>query len=89
MRSAPVGLVYVSDLSKISRYFAKDEELRWFISGIDTGFISQNVYLYLTTAKLGTVILGLVNRDKLHEILRLKECEKVVYTQVVGKSLNE
>jgi hypothetical protein len=45
MRSAPVGLVYVSDFSKLSSYFAKDDELRWFISGTDTGFISQNVYL--------------------------------------------
>jgi len=89
MHSAPVGLVYVSDFSKLSSYFAKDDDLRWFISGTDTGFISQNVYLYCAAAKLSTVILGWVNRDKLHEIMRLKECEKVVYTQVVGKSLDE
>jgi hypothetical protein len=35
------------------------------------------------------VILGLVDRDKLHKIMGLKEDEKVVYTQVVGKSLDE
>ncbi len=89
MCSAPVGLVYVSDFSKLSSHFAKDDALRWFISGTDTGFISQNVYLYCAAAKLSTVVLGWVNRDKLHKIMRLKECEKVVYTQVVGKAFDE
>jgi SagB-type dehydrogenase family enzyme len=89
MRSAPVGLIYVSDYSKMKLYLAKDENRKWFVSGTDTGFISQNVYLYCTAANLSTVILGLVNRDKLHEIMGLKEYEKVVYTQVVGKSVME
>lgn len=89
MRSAPVGLIYVSDYSKMKSYLAKDENRKWFVSGTDTGFISQNVYLYCTAANLSTVILGLVNRDKLHEIMGLKEYEKVVYTQVVGKSVTK
>ncbi len=89
MHSAPVGLIYVSDYSKMKTYFAKDENRKWFVSGTNTGFISQNVYLYCTAAKLNTAILGLVNRDKLHEIIGLKEDEKVVYTQVVGKSFDE
>lgn len=89
MRSAPVGLIYVSDYSKMKRYLAKDDNRKWFVSGTDTGFISQNVYLYCAAAKLSTVILGLVNRDKLHEIMRLKDYEKVVYTQIVGKSIDE
>lgn len=89
MCSAPVGLIYVSDYSKMKSYLSKDENRKWFVSGTDTGFISQNVYLYCTAANLSTVILGLVNRDKLHEIMGLKECEKVVYTQVVGKSVTK
>jgi SagB-type dehydrogenase family enzyme len=89
MHSAPVGLIYVSDYSKMTNFLFRDDDRRWFMSGTDTGFISQNVYLYCAAAKLNTVVLGLVNRDKLHEIMRLKEREKVVYTQVVGKSLDE
>jgi SagB-type dehydrogenase family enzyme len=88
MRSAPVGLIYVSDYSKMTNFLFRDDEQRWFFSGTDVGFISQNVYLYCAAAKLNTVVLGLVNRDKLHEFMRLKEREKVVYTQVVGKSLD-
>jgi hypothetical protein len=30
--------------------------------------------------------MGLVNREELHKIMGLDEYEKVVYTQVVGKS---
>lgn len=89
MRLAPVGLIYVSDYSKLSSYFVKDDDEKWFLTGTDAGFVSQNVYLYCAAAKLGTVVLGWVNRDKLHKIMGLKECEKVVYTQVVGKAFNE
>jgi SagB-type dehydrogenase family enzyme len=89
MRSAPVGLIYVTDYSRMTNFLFRNEERRWFFSGTDTGFISQNVYLYCAAAKLSTVVLGLVNRDKLHGIMGLKENEKVVCTQVVGKSLNE
>jgi SagB-type dehydrogenase family enzyme len=86
MQNAPVGLIYVSDFSRLKKYSGKDEERRWFVSGTDTGFISQNVYLYCAVAGLNTVILGLVDRAKLHEVMGLKKCEKVIYTQVVGKA---
>jgi len=86
MRSAPVGLIYVSDYSKLKTFQFKDELNKWYTSTADTGFISQNVYLYCAAANLSTVILGLVDRDKLHKTLELNDYEKVVYTQVVGKS---
>ncbi len=89
MHSAPVGLIYVSDYSKMTNFLFRNDDQRWFTSGSDTGFISQNIYLHCAAAKLSTVVLGLVNRDKLHKIMNLKEHEKVVYTQVVGKSLDE
>lgn len=89
MSSAPLGLIYVSDYSKLKTFLFKDDNRKWFTSTTDTGFISQNVYLYCAMAKLSTVIIGLVNREKLHQIMRLKDYEKVVYTQVIGKSLNK
>ena len=89
MHSAPVGLVYVSDYSKMTSFFFRDDDQRWFFSGTDAGFVSQNVYLYCVAAQLSTVVLGLVNREKLHAVMGLKEHEKVVYTQVVGKSMDK
>lgn len=89
MRSAPLGLVYVSDHSRMKIYFGKDEDKKWFFSGTHAGYVSQNVYLYCAAANLNTVVLGLVNRDKLHEIMGLKEHEKVVFTQVVGRPVEK
>lgn len=87
MKSTPAGLIYVSDYSKLKGYVGTDDKRKWFIAGTETGFISQNVYLYCASAKLNTAVIGLVNREKLQEIMGLKEYEKVVYTQAVGKAL--
>jgi SagB-type dehydrogenase family enzyme len=89
MKSAPVGLIYVSDYSRLKSYVGTDDNRKWFVAGTETGFISQNVYLYCASAKLNTAIIGLVNREKLQEIMGLKKHEKVVYTQAVGKSIDE
>jgi len=87
MQSAPVGLIYVSDYAAMTSIFFTDDSKRWFMSGVDTGFISQNVYLYCAAANLSTVVLGLVNREKLHTLMNLKESEHVVLTQVVGHAI--
>ena len=88
MHSAPVGLIYVADFSKMTNFLYKSDDERWFMATTDTGFISQNVYLYCATGNLSTVVLGLVKRDKLHDLMGLEECEKIVFTQVVGRSLD-
>ncbi len=89
MQSAPLGLIYVSDHSRMIMYFGKDEDKKMFFSGTHAGYVSQNVYLYCAAAKLNTVVLGLVDRDKLHSIMNLKDHEKVIFTQVVGKSIDK
>ena len=55
-----------------------------FYSGIDAGYISQNLYLYCASAKLSTVVLGSVNRDEVSKLLNLGEKQKVVVAQPVG-----
>ncbi|MFW5711174.1 MAG: nitroreductase family protein [Spirochaetota bacterium] len=65
---------------------ARRSRRKWFVSGTDAAFISQNVYLYCTAAGLSTVVLGLVNREQLHEQMELEAHEKVMYTQVVGQA---
>mgnify|MGYP000878519408 FL=1 len=87
MHSAPMGLIYVADFSKMTNFLYKTDEQRWFMATADTGFISENVYLYCAAARLSTVLLALVKRDKLHAEMGLPECEKIVFTQVVGYSL--
>jgi SagB-type dehydrogenase family enzyme len=89
MKSAPVGLIYVSDFSRLKGYVGTDNNRKWFVAGTEAGFISQHVYLYCASARLSTAVIGLVDRDKLKEVMALREFEKVVYTQAVGKSLDE
>ena len=84
MQSAPVGLAYVADLTRMTGPFLKSDEAKRFIAWVDTGYISQNVYLYCAAANLGTVVLALIDRDTLHKRMKLREHEKIVLTQVVG-----
>jgi len=84
MKGAPMGLVYVADLSRMTGPFLRSDQAKQFSAWVDTGFVSQNVYLYCTAAGMGSVALLLINRDNLREALRLKEHEKIVMTQAVG-----
>jgi SagB-type dehydrogenase family enzyme len=89
MKSAPLGLIYVSDFSRLKGYVGINDNRKWFVAGTEARFISQNVYLYCALTQLSTAIIGLVDLDKLHQIMELPEWEKVVYTQVIGKQMNE
>jgi SagB-type dehydrogenase family enzyme len=79
--SAPLNLVYVADLAKITR---DSEEEKNFYSAIDTGFISQNVYLYCASEGLATVVRAQVNREALAEALGLRPDQKIIVAQTVG-----
>lgn len=84
IKSAPMGLVFVADLSRMTSPFLKNKEAQRFCAWVDTGYISQNVYLYCAASGLGTVALSLVNRDELHQRMQLQEHEKIVLTHAVG-----
>ena len=78
---APVNLIYVSDYSQMTKASEEDME---FYSGINTGFISQNVYLYCASESLNTVVRAWVDRDALHKLIGLKPKQHVVAGQTVG-----
>lgn len=78
---APVNLIYVADYSKMGDM---PEETKKFYSAADTGFISQNVYLYCASEGLSTVVRGLVERDALLEVMKLHSDQHVVLAQTVG-----
>lgn len=79
-QTAPVNLIYVADLSKMQG----NEETKSFYSAADTGFISQNIYLYCASEGLATVILGLVDKPVLRKIMKLRKDQKIILTQPVG-----
>jgi len=78
---APINLIYVANFPKMTG--ASIEE-KTFYSGIDTGFISQNVYLFCASENLATVVLGWVDKEKLEQAMHLTKDKKVILTQPVG-----
>ncbi len=77
---APLNLVYVADTAKTGG--AGDDKLIFI--GADTGFISQNVYLYCASAGLGTVVRGSVDRAPLAKALSLRPDQRIILAQTVG-----
>ena len=80
VKDAPIVLIFVSDIRKLSRYASLAE----FYSATDTGFVSQNVYLYCASEGLATVVLGWVDKEKLAKTMKLGSKERVILTQPVG-----
>jgi SagB-type dehydrogenase family enzyme len=78
---APVVLAYVSNLKTMGII---PDDMKKFYSATDTGFISQNVYLFCASEGLSTVVLGYIDRDDVMEGLKLGKDQYVVLTQVVG-----
>jgi nitroreductase len=81
VKQAPVNLIYVADLSKMSG--SSDEE-KTFYSGADTGFISQNVYLYCAAEGLATVVRALIDKPVLAKAMKLRPDQRITLAQCVG-----
>lgn len=81
VKDAPVNLVFVTDLSRMGGVPADQKD---FYSAADTGFISQNVYLYCASEGLATVVRGYVDRPALAKVMKLRPDQKVILAQTVG-----
>jgi SagB-type dehydrogenase family enzyme len=79
--TAPLNLVYVTDITKMKGASSEDQLL---YSAADTGFISQNVYLFCASEGLATVVRASVDRKALAEALKLPEQKKITLAQTVG-----
>ncbi|MBN1543753.1 SagB/ThcOx family dehydrogenase [candidate division KSB1 bacterium] len=78
---APLNLVYVADFDRLRQ--ATDAEKR-VTAACNSGFISQNVYLYCAAAGLATVVRGWFDEEKLALAMELPDHLKIVLTQTVG-----
>lgn len=84
VKDAPINLIFVADLSKTKKSTQMTEENINFYSAIDTGYISQNVYLYCASEGLATVVRGSFDKAALTKIMKLPETKKVIICQTVG-----
>jgi len=78
---APVDLIYVADHTKMEGMTGSEKE---FYAAADTGFISQNVYLYCASSGLATVVRGSFRKIHLARAMKLIPSQTIILTQTVG-----
>jgi len=81
VKDVPLNLIYVADFSKITRGTDEDKN---FYSAAHTGYISQNVYLYCASEGLSTVVRGMIDREAMAKLMKLRPDQKVMLAQSVG-----
>ena len=79
--TAPLNLIYVSDLAKIA---GESREDKLTFAGAHAGFVSQNVYLYCAAAGLATVVRAYIDKPALAAAMRLRPDQMIVLSQTVG-----
>jgi SagB-type dehydrogenase family enzyme len=79
-KEAPLALLFVSDYNKS----IAPDSVQKSISAINTGYISQNVYLFCASEDLATVAVGSVNIEKMTQMLHLSPKQHITLAQPVG-----
>ncbi|MBQ0086957.1 MAG: SagB/ThcOx family dehydrogenase [Bacteroidales bacterium] len=77
----PMNIAFVADTSKITGKTPQGVLETIFV---DTGFISENIYLYAAGAGLNTVIRAMFDREKLSAALKLRPEQTITMVQSVG-----
>jgi nitroreductase len=80
---APLNIVFVCDKSRMK---SKDEQGMVEATYANSGFISQNIYLFCASEGLATVIRASIPKDNLAKVLRLRADQLITLAQTVGYS---
>ncbi|HJX34005.1 MAG TPA: nitroreductase family protein, partial [Desulfatiglandales bacterium] len=83
VKTAPLNLIYVADLSK-TKFGGKDmpEAETWSFAGV--GAIYQNVYLFCASEGLACIVRAMVDKDAIAKELKLRPDQKVLLAQTVA-----
>ncbi|HVO65135.1 MAG TPA: SagB/ThcOx family dehydrogenase [Syntrophales bacterium] len=81
VKDAAVNLIYVADYSKMSLL---SDEIKLMYAAADTGFISENVYLYCASVGLSTVVRAGIDRPALAKVMGLRPDQRIILAQSVG-----
>ncbi len=81
INDAPVNLVFVADFSLMKNV---PENRKETVSGMNTGFIAQNVYLFCASEGLSNIIRGMIDRPALEKKMGLRLEQKVILAHTVG-----
>lgn len=81
VKTAPVCLVYVSDLSRFGMGASEQVKL---MGAMDAGIVSQNVNLFCAGAGLSTVPRATMDKEGLKRILKLSDSQVPMMNNPVG-----
>jgi len=81
VKSAPVNLIYVANYSRMDGTGDEDKK---FYSAADTGFISENAYLFCASEGLATVVRAYVDKEALSKKMGLAPDQAITLVQTVG-----
>ena len=81
VKSAPVSLLLVSDLSRLGD--AKNTHTQW-MGAVDAGIVSQNISIFCSAAKLATVPRASMDTAKLKSVLKLTDTQLPLMNHPVG-----
>jgi hypothetical protein len=81
VKNAPVHLLFVADYAKLGNMAQSTKQL---YSAAHTGFIGQNIYLFCAAEGLGTRFHTQIDRVGLHDILKMRPEQAIIFAQVVG-----
>lgn len=81
VRDAAVNLVFVADYAKATQPGSLEADT---LTAADTGFISENAYLYCASEGLATVVRASIDRPALAKALKLRSDQKITLSQSVG-----
>ncbi len=81
VKEAAVNLIYVADYSRMK---SASDEVKNMLAAADTGFISENVYLYCASEGLSTVVRAGIYRPALAKAMGLRPDQKIILAQSVG-----
>lgn len=79
--NASVDLIYVANYDKMEGF---DDNGKAFYGATDSGFISQNVYLFCAAEGLKTCVCGHIDREEIAKFINLKN-GYITLTQPIGK----
>lgn len=81
VKTAPVSLVLVSDISRFGDAKSARNQL---MGAMDAGIVSQNISLFCSSANLATVPRASMDFDQLKKVLKLKETQMPMMNHPIG-----
>ncbi len=81
VKTAPVNLIMVADFNRMGNYSSEKKEA---YAHADAAFIGQNVYLFCASEGLATVFRASIDKPALAKAMKLREDQKILFSQTVG-----